>query len=87
MLDFFHSNGLRRSTFVRFYWTNGEISKQCGLSISARAIEILTDQVNRFFVRRGEDVMSTDVPYREKTIASVPDCSAMNLEAILRQQG
>jgi hypothetical protein len=81
VLNFLHNDSLCSTSFERLSGTNSEVSKQCGLAISALAIEVFTDQVSGFLICREENVMGSDMPNGEESVTPVPDRSAVYLEA------
>jgi hypothetical protein len=85
MLNFLYDDGLRRPAFIWLRGTDGEISKQSWLAIRAIAIEVMAYQFRRLRICRKKDVMSSDMPDLKEAISSVPNRSAVNLEATLRR--
>jgi len=76
-----HDDRLCGSNLERLSWTDSEVGEQCGLAITALAIEVFADQIGGFLVCREEDVMSPNVPDGEESVPTVPDSSAVKLEA------
>jgi len=81
VLNLLHDDSLCRSGFERFCRTNSEVSEQCGLAISALAIEVFTDQIRGFLVCREENMMGSDMPNCEESVPPIQDGPAMYLEA------
>lgn len=71
MLDLLHDNGLSRAPYVFLGWTDGEISKQCGLYIAIVTIKELANQVGRLSIGRQKKVVRSNVPNREKSVTAI----------------